>query len=728
MCPNANLQVLLWLWIGAIGKAQFQVSHKQCDSNGDIIECHGKLPTFIPADVTAVIVYEFNFDSDFDFNDSGWLNVTKLSFNPGQSVLKTWGNTSVELGSSIFERLENLEYLQIACRCLSQISHDTFYGLNKLKTLDLSNNRLTRESFVQVIKGDKILPSVEELVYSNTSVLDFGTFIIDEDFLNAVRNKHLKVLDLSRTKVIFSKERALFQSLTSLEKLNISESGSAVATLFQALYENRLIFPGFPNLKSLDLSFPSEFDQIIRPGESTYFLPVSKELKDFRFRKFLSQSLKVLYGEQIPVPFLKQDEILCLKLDFPDIQSSFLNCIVGKLNIEKLVLNENLINDFDINVWRYVSELRHLDLAKNRLGHTFAQKEYIRTMLKSLKALEVFVISGNAIQTLPENAFENAGMLQVLDLSQNDLKSVIFSTDKLTSLQHLDLRHNKIAFLDDASLKRFDSLKLQTNVTPSENVSTRIDLDGNPFSCSCVNRHYFNWTIFNNEKSSCLLDGDRQNIDFYMLKHSYYLCKVTLFIIVYTLLAMAELVATVVLVRFISHERKDAELRSKIKYGIRQYKENRENNRKHPVFLSFCSEDDEIVMDEIVPKLEDGLRKLLDTDLRCVATGYNDFRPGMSLANEIIRCVEESSVVIFFVTNAFCRKLWCRNETLIAYYENKPTILMIWEELDLKLMPKYLYHHYQHHTRVHWITENGQRVMKPDWDKLCESVVSLFVD
>ena len=123
-----------------------------------------------------------------------------------------------------------------------------------------------------------------------------------------------------------------------------------------------------------------------------------------------------------------------------------------------------------------------------------------------------------------------------------------------------------------------------------------------------------------------------------------------------------------------------------------------------------------------------GLQKLLNTDSRCVATGYNDFRPGMSLANEIIRCVEESSVVIFFVTNAFCMKMWCRNETLIAYYENKPTILMIWEELDLRLMPKYLYHHYLHNARVHWVTENGHRVMKPDWDNLCESVVSLFVD
>ena len=72
--------------------------------------------------------------------------------------------------------------------------------------------------------------------------------------------------------------------------------------------------------------------------------------------------------------------------------------------------------------------------------------------------------------------------------------------------------------------------------------------------------------------------------------------------------------------------------------------------------------------------------------------------------------------------------MWCRNEALVAHYENKPMILMIWEELDLKQMPKYMLLHYQEHTRVHWIQEDGQRVMKPDMEKLCEAIVSLFKD
>ena len=124
----------------------------------------------------------------------------------------------------MFERLKNLEHLQITCLCLSQIRNNTFYGLEKLKTLDLSNNRLTRNSFINGIKGDSILPNLEELVYSNIFVTDFGSLIIEEEFLDALRKKPLKVLDLSRTKVLFARERTFFKAFSHLEKNLISLS------------------------------------------------------------------------------------------------------------------------------------------------------------------------------------------------------------------------------------------------------------------------------------------------------------------------------------------------------------------------------------------------------------------------------------------------------------------------------------------------------------------------
>ena len=92
---------------------------EQCSCNARTIECQRELPSFIPKNVTDVIVYEINLDKTLNFSDDGWLNVTKVSFNPGESVLNTKGNVSVELNSRMFERMKNLEHLQVACRCLS---------------------------------------------------------------------------------------------------------------------------------------------------------------------------------------------------------------------------------------------------------------------------------------------------------------------------------------------------------------------------------------------------------------------------------------------------------------------------------------------------------------------------------------------------------------------------------------------------------------------------------
>ena len=286
------------------------------------------------------------------------------------------------------------------------------------------------------------------------------------------------------------------------------------------------------------------------------------------------------------------------------------------------------------------------------------------------------------------------------------------------------MSNNKINVIDEITLCRLKNLELQTiNYTNVENAG--IQMSGNPIGCVCDNRQYIFWVLTRNRTASCILDEKEMQIDECSLRQVDFHCKETIVVVVYSILTVTEVILTSLFVCLVIRERKADVHRKRIRLGIKQYNRNRKDKRNPPVFLSFCSEDDEIVMRECAPKLEEGLKKLLQTDFKCVATGYNDFRPGFSLANEIIRCVEDSSVV-FFVTNTFCKKKWCRNEALVAHYENKPIILMMWEKLDLKIMPKYMFHHYQEHARVHWIHENGQLAMKPDWNTLCEAIVSLF--
>ena len=700
---------------------------KSCDCGASRIECRTVIPDAVPLNVRSVILRNVTLPDSMDFNDPGWTNVSYLAINPG-STDKTPRGKQVSLQEYEFKNLKNLEYLQIACSCLHQVSKNAFHGLDRLKVLDLSNNILTPDSFVNGLAGEKILPSLEELYLSNTDTSFGGVCEIEVDFLNAVRSKTLKVLDISRTSCAFRrKDMDLFYALSSLEKLNISRASEALKRLVEAQQYFTLDFPNFPNLRSIDMSYPPpgiEFARITFGKSSNpnkLHTKLQKKLREFHCRKGIPRPTEIYLGYYL-------DEDICSLIQM-EYSQPIEFCIIGGFRLEKVDLAENSFLFFDPKILKHTASLKSLDVSKNMFGDAFSKEGYVKSTVANLYRLEVLIVSYNGIFSIPDDAFANGYKLRILDLSNNKLETISFKTDNLVSLRRLDLNNNKISVLDGISLGRLNHLKLQTvNDTFGEQVKLKIDLSGNPISCLCKNRQYVTWVLSNNETGSCFLDGNERQIDEHVLSHVNFLCKRTVFIVISTGLALIVAIITSILACRIIKERR-ADIRKKgVRLGIKEYKENRNDKRNPPVFLSFCCEDDEIVMTEIAPKLDEGLKKLLQTDIKCVATGYNDFRPGFSLANEIIRCIEEACVVVFFVTNTFCKKMWCRNEALVAHYENKPIILMIWEDINLKQMPKYMYHHYQEHARVHWVQENGVLVMKPGMDKLCEAIVSLFTE
>ena len=215
------------------------------------------MPDSIPPNVRSVVVYGVTFENNTDFSDLGWTDVTYLSINPDASVFETSQEKYVSLHPQEFRKLQSLEHLQIACHCLREVEKNAFSGLDKLKVLDLSNNILTLESFVSGFIGYDILLSLEELYLANTSV-NFGVFKIGQDFLDIMRDKPLKVLDISQTDVILpTRNMDVFVVFPYLEKLNLSRSDTAMTILLDSAMYFHLSFPGFSNLKTIDISYPS---------------------------------------------------------------------------------------------------------------------------------------------------------------------------------------------------------------------------------------------------------------------------------------------------------------------------------------------------------------------------------------------------------------------------------------------------------------------------------------
>ena len=137
---------------------------------------------------------------------------------------------------------------------------------------------------------------------------------------------------------------------------------------------------------------------------------------------------------------------------------------------------------------------------------------------------------------------------------------------------------------------RLNHLKLQTvNDTFGEKVKLKIDLKGNPISCLCKNRQYVTWVLSNNETGSCFLDGNERQIDKHVLGHVDFLCKRTVFIVIYTGLALIVAIITSLLACRIIKEKRAVIRKKGVRLGIKEYKENRNDKKIHRSFYHFVA-------------------------------------------------------------------------------------------------------------------------------------------
>ena len=727
---------VLWILLVAVISAEINLpSH--CTYDGSKLECYHMMPTFMPKSATEVIVHETSLDKRFNFSDPGWKHLTHLSINPAVSD-SSQGSEFRKLYNDEFISLKNLWYLQISCKCLRWIEENSFRGLDRLHILDLSNNGFLKPS--DIAKGLHILPNLTELYLSNTSNLEMEKLQITTDFYKSIINKSLKILDVSNNDYIkFTSDDDDLKDIAFeyLEVLNISNTGLALASLNPVFYKLReLSVTSFKRLKVLDVSYPSftvPFTTASLAGyfnspavttiNSIYFPSTLTEVYAKRtfYSKRTSTAPTKLYGES-------NSTHLCFRLPpLQNDQKSYF-CFIGEatVTLKKLDFSENEIVYIEQNLLHGFKHLSYLDISKNLFGQSFSNDSYALSFFNVFNNLETLFLSQNNITVLPYDIFNSSTFLRRLDLSKNKLETITFNTNPLVSLEYLDLRYNNFASLDAASIQRLNMLLTyeSRNISPTKQVDIKIKF--NPFYCSCETVNFLKWLITLNETYTCTLNSERKQIDKLSIQRAEYLCIKNIVITSSSVLSLILLVLIIIAIYVIIRRRRLLHMRREIEIAKQLYAHYESNRGNPPVFLSFCSADEEIVLNEIFPNLNAGLKKILNTEVRCVATGGHDFRPGFSVGNEIIRCVEASSVVVYFVTNNFCRKMWCRSEALVAHCDNKPIILMLWEKVNIKLMPKHMSKFYQEYVRVHWVKENGQRVMQPGWDELCQAIVRLF--
>jgi len=97
------------------------------------------------------------------------------------------------------------------------------------------------------------------------------------------------------------------------------------------------------------------------------------------------------------------------------------------------------------------------------------------------------------------------------------------------------------------------------------------------------------------------------------------------------------------------------------------------------VFLAYCSNDSEFVLQSLYPKLEEKLRALLKEHDANKLVIINDkhFLPGMPISDIICKAIEQSFVTVAVISNQFVNSVWCDFEVKTAYTSKVPITVVL---------------------------------------------------
>ncbi|KAH3825320.1 hypothetical protein DPMN_127194 [Dreissena polymorpha] len=672
------------------------------------------------------------------------LNENTFSSNPQWSKIKAldiWAVRGKSLGSRVFKGLSNITYLGYRNEYMIDIDNDAFYGLDNLEELDFSYNiRLHMINFLKSINSSHLM-RLNKLIISNMYSYYFtDSFDANDYFFQSIaghyKKRNVTYLDISYVSFGDFDTKAFIQSglCDSVKKLRLRH----------VTMKNMIRFNNATNHKCSLKAFD-----------------ISDSKLPFDWRNFRIDKVVLSYSCVFKHHFLNLEELYMNGLGkyiitptIIDFDESYLSsCLNGirrftlennllKLlnytegnqeTMEWLSLSENILEFISPKFLSQSKNLQYLDLSSN---HLHKMQEYyedqFEILITNTTKLKELRLNKNNIARIPFNMFLTNTELEFLDLSQNKISSLNFNIGQLTHLKVLNLSHNAITFIAAQTRDMMEQLASDTN-----SHKILIDLSNMPFICSCDNDHIetIQWIYQNldtfiaspREDYICTFQGERLYIFKNALEKTKSYCQVqnvkrnlAISLPIVCVFLLIGVVLFFKIRRFRRMQRARKNLRSQIQLG--------EFPKKFVAFLSFSSEEAELVVNKILPILNSELQQKTRTSRVLVCSGDSHFRPGYALGEEIIRCIEDSAVIILAVSKHFCQKEWCRKEVQETYDQNKPIILLFLERVEPEEMGKVLRKLFDRYAHASWIPDSNDGHIEPDWSILCDAILDLAIE
>ncbi|KAK3581675.1 hypothetical protein CHS0354_022601 [Potamilus streckersoni] len=699
-----------------------------CKCSSENVQYEVVCPTFIPQSLPSnthfVQVENIRNKSTInqqDFNSASWASVKELSLS---------SNTDIEeIEANAFSNLTGLSHLHIHFTYLKNLSPSAFSDLQNLSLLNMSENGGI--SFTQLKEALSIpnsLQNLQELILVGLNRDNYGESV-DSTFFEPLAEKPLRFLDLTRAFFTVLDVESFSNALgDTIQVINMSHSFSV----------GKVIMPSnhnlFPNLEIFDISFTT-----IPWMKTSVGVNLALSYFDCYFPFVLANQLKlnaILDSKEFQVRLNGETRIsancerqIRKRLELSNNNFVWLNASFSPNfpTYQEVDISNNGVMYLGANITGHLSELVWVNLSGNKLSHMEQYPEF-ETLFQKNILLEWMDLSSNGLTNIPRNVFQNNNKLKTLILANNKLNGIFFEIKHLQHLEVLDVSKNLIAFFDNSALSSFEILS--SSEVGETSTFFSVQFTENELLCSCETVDFVRWfvttnvMIKNRDVYTCYLNKEVVLIDTNTLKESKYQCEKTKIIIisVCTSLACIGLLGlTIGLGRYIYRRRRKIE---RIRRLVNKYRVANPPN-KYLLFLSFCSKDDDFVSQYVIDELRHRLQERLPNGENLVCIGDQEFELGKFIIEEIIKCIEASSVMIFVVSKAFCESNYCEYETIVAQLDRKPTVLMFREEVEPKKLPKVLHKHFNQFVRARWIQDDGVYSLKPDWDKVCDSILEL---
>ncbi|XP_060552881.1 toll-like receptor 8 isoform X2 [Ruditapes philippinarum] len=723
-CAYNHFISLAYLLLQTYGLIEIQMDD-DCSLENSMVVCENKIPLVVPSKISGIVIRDYLSDTIVNgtFAHASWSSVDFLDITVNQDVF-------FQLHDFNFFSLNTLSHLGVHAPYY-KFNNETkvFGGLSMLHTLDLSFCRyLDASAIVELLSTVK---HVDTLLLDQIATSGDRFFIFDNVFIKAVHKKKIHKLSMGGCNLLF-KDMSYGPNMSmDLYDLDISNT-SVIAQ--STLLDQSAIGNLFPKLKVLDLSLLQTRFVDLNYG-SVNNISLDDSCTDTNsYLKYLLRLENLTLNSILSKPFRANNSFFDLSKCNVNLRSLHLRSNhIYYLNSSILWPEDMYLYDIDMSsngieylsptILHSVTSLEILNLSNNELHHMQYFKEFSHLFMNHT-ILRQLVLSRNRLRFLPFTTFSHNTNLIILDLSYNKLTSISFELKHLIKLQFLNLRNNNIYYIDGVELNT-----LKAFVTDFSK-HRKIYLGNNPFICECTSTRFIKWLLvymtntFNQSLTCSLNDNDAVVINEAVIKETEFSCIRSKIIIASVSTVVSIIIFVSIGIGFMYYKKRKQKRKRQRNNFIEDFKLGN-ILEKYLCFVSYSSDDNEADVMHVCNLLKESLQELTQTNKEVLCVGNKQFNLGFTIVDEIIRCIKESCVGIFFVTTNSCQSQWCEMELREFYELHKPIILIFKEEIDIGTMSPIMLNVFRQYTRAKINIIDDQIQMTPNLDQLSNSILLL---